>query len=280
MAAHLDPPAQRIDAVAFMGKALADRLHAALAERGLACSQVVISAETAHGEVIERCWRHEGALSAPAIAERVRWQLDGWLTSGRTTAGITLLRLTPQDLQPDHGRQLGLWGGSAAADERVARSLARIQGMLGHESVLTAVIGGGRDPAARVRLVPWGDPRDVPEKRDIPEKGVAAPWPGQLPGLAPAVVHRERQPAQVRDSQGNPLTVTGRGLPSGAPIELSVAGGLWAEIGVWAGPWPVEERWWDDGGRRRARFQVGLVSGEVHLLVCEGGQWWVEATYD
>jgi protein ImuB len=276
MTAALDPPAQRVDATAFVGKMLADRLHAALAERGLACTRVIIAAETAHGEVIERCWRHEGALSAPAIAERVRWQLDGWLASGRTTAGITLLRLTPEEVLPDQGRQLGLWGGSAAADERAARSLARIQGILGHHAVLTAALRGGRDPAARVELVPWGDPRAL----DGPDPQQAAPWPGQLPGLAPALVHRERRPAQIRDAQGRPLAVTGRGLPSGTPAGLLLSGEGWVEIVSWAGPWPIEERWWDDGGRRRARFQVGLVSGEAHLLVREGGQWWLEATYD
>ena len=274
MAAELDPPAQRVDSTAFVGKMLADRLHTALAERGLACTRVTIAAETEHGEVIERCWRHEGALSAQAIAERVRWQLDGWLTSGRTTAGITLLRLIPEEVRPDHGRQLGLWGGSAAADERVARSLARIQGLLGHDAVLTATLRGGRDPAARAQLVPWGDPREVADQSP------GAPWPGQLPGLAPALVHREPRPAQIRDAQGQPLAVTGRGLPSAAPAVLSLSPGRWAEIGAWAGPWPAEERWWEDGGRRRARFQVGLVSGEVHLLVCEHGQWWLEATYD
>jgi protein ImuB len=273
--AALDPPAQQVEATTFVGKALADRLLADLAERGLACTRVMIRAETAHGEVIERCWRHEGALNASAIAERVRWQLDGWLASGRTTAGITSLGLTPEEICPDHGRQLDLWGGSAAADERVARSLARIQGLLGHQAVVTAVLSGGRDPATRVRLVPWGDPRDP----STGQQG-AAPWPGQLPGLAPALVHRVPRPAQVRDVQGKPLAISGRGLPSGVPAGLLVADGEWAEISAWAGPWPVEERWWEDGGRRRARFQVGLVSGEVHLLVREGGHWWLEATYD
>jgi protein ImuB len=273
--AELDPPAERVDATAFVGKALADRLLDHLTEHGLACTRVSLEAETAHGEVIARSWRHEGALSASGIAERVRWQLDGWLTSGRTTAGITLLRLRPEEVRPDHGRQLGLWGGSAAADERAARSLTRIQGILGHQAVVTAVLGGGRDPAARVRLVPWGDPRDTSGTGSG-----APPWPGRLPGLAPALVYRAPLPAEVRDTQGQPLEVSGRGLPSGTPGGLSLNGGQWADICAWAGPWPAEERWWEDGGLRRARFQMGLVNGETHLLMREGGRWWVEASYD
>ncbi len=111
--AELDPPAERVDMAAFVAKALADELHQRLAALGLACTRIAIEAETEHGEHLVRLWRHDGALTARAIAERVRWQLDGWLSSGATTAGLTLLRLTPDEVKPDHGRQLGFWGGSA-----------------------------------------------------------------------------------------------------------------------------------------------------------------------
>jgi protein ImuB len=46
---ELDPPVARVDAVAFAAKALAGRLLLRLAERGLACTRVVIEAETEHG---------------------------------------------------------------------------------------------------------------------------------------------------------------------------------------------------------------------------------------
>ena len=53
------------------------------------------------------------------------------------------------------------------------------------------------------------------------------------------------------------------------------------EISGWAGPWPVDERWWaPDEGRRRARFQVALADGRALLLVLAGGHWAVEAIYD
>ena len=283
---ELDPPAERVDTVAFVGKALADELLACLADHGLACTRVAIEAETEHGEHLIRRWRHDGALSAGAIAERVRWQLDGWLGRGGITAGITLLRLTPEEVRPDHGRQLGLWGGSAAAEERVARSLARLQGLLGPDSVVTAVLGGGRDPRSQVRLVPWGDPREPPRdprpsRRDPAGQTVEqAPWPGRLPGPAPTVVHPVPLAADVHDASGAPLVVTGRGVASGVPASLSVAGGPWSEIRSWAGPWPMDEQWWDAGGRRIARFQLGLDGGVTHLVIREGGRWWIEATYD
>jgi protein ImuB len=50
---------------------------------------------------------------------------------------------------------------------------------------------------------------------------------------------------------------------------------------AWAGPWPVDERWWDPvAHRRRARFQMLDETGVARLAVVEAGQWWVEADYD
>ncbi len=316
VSAELDPPADRVDTAAFVAKSLADRLHEGLATLGLACTRVAIEAETEHGERLGRLWRHDGALSAGAIAERVRWQLDGWLTRGGISGGITLLRLVPDEVRPDVGRQLGFWG-AQSGDEGIGRTLARLQGMLGPEGVVTAVLGGGRDPIEAVRLVPWGDVRE-PARPGIPPltarphddgpgpgpSGRAAsrgkrsggagvrrtgrgretpvevpPWPGRLPGPAPAMIHRPPLGAEVRDGRGDAVTVSGRGTVSAAPAEVSLDGGPWWNVEGWAGPWPVEERWWD-GGRRRARFQVVAAGGAAHLLTREAGAWWVEATYD
>jgi protein ImuB len=107
------------------------------------------------------------------------------------------------------------------------------------------------------------------------------PWPGNLPVPAPAVVHLPPLPAEVQDGDGQPVTVSGRGLVQGHPRAISVAGGPWTAIDAWAGPWPAEERWWDPAAsRRRARFQLSLVDGTAHLVVLEGGCWQVAASYD
>jgi protein ImuB len=278
---ELDPPAERVDAAAFAAKRLADDLHERLADRGLSCAQVLVRAETEHGEVHERCWRHEGALTAAAMAERVRWQLEGWLNSGaasRPSSGIALLALAPTEVGAAKGRQLGFWGGETAAAERAARALARVDGLLGPGSATVPERRGGRGPAEAVILVP-ADAVDLSE-RSLTGEGTEAPWPGHLPAPAPARVLPRPVRAEVVDRHDRPVGVSGRGLATAAPARVRVDGAD-REVAGWAGPWPVDERWWDGGThRRRARFQVLTTEGLGLLLSLEDGAWWLEATYD
>jgi protein ImuB len=311
VSAELDPPAEQLHAAAFVGKALAEELHSRLSSTGLVCTRLAIEVETEYGTSLRRSWRHDGALDAAAIGERVRWQLEGWAQADGTTAGrVIKLALVPEEVRPDEGRQLGFWGSDAAVDRKAARALARVQGLLGPGAALTAVLQGGRDYTEQVLLVPWGEPR-VPvrpgppagsvnndqaglapagaskaggrsarRQRPGPAKDEAPPWPGHLPGLAPAVVHQPPLPAQVTDESGNLVSVGSRGTASARPAHLAISGGRVVAISAWAGPWTLEERWWDAGGRRRARFQVCTVKGAAYLLAREGRRWWVEATYD
>jgi protein ImuB len=49
---------------------------------------------------------------------------------------------------------------------------------------------------------------------------------------------------------------------------------------AWAGPWPVEQRWWaPDRARRVARFQVVTEHGVAHLIGVEQQRWSILATY-
>ena len=78
VAQEFDPPEARAEPVVFAAKALAERLHAGLAARGLTCVRVQVRATWADGRESSRLWRHDGLLSAAGVADRVRWQLDGW----------------------------------------------------------------------------------------------------------------------------------------------------------------------------------------------------------
>ncbi|MGC8628249.1 MAG: DNA polymerase Y family protein [Acidimicrobiales bacterium] len=300
VAMAFDPPAEQLHTVAFVAKALAEELHSRLSREGLVCTRLAIEAETGQGERLRRSWRHDGALSSGAIAERVRWQLEGWAQLsdsakpsevGDTPAssGITKLSLVPEGVRPDDGRQFGLWGQDVAAKGQVERALARVQGLLGPEAVVSAVLQGGRGYVDQVRFVTWGAPlrssrsrrsQSATSERREPGTNLGPPWPGRLPGLAPALVHRPPVPAQVTDGAGQTVSVSSRGLLSTSPTWLVVAGGRPLLIEAWAGPWPLEERWWGPGGRRCARLQVCTARGSAYLLSRENGKWWVEATYD
>jgi protein ImuB len=93
-------------------------------------------------------------------------------------------------------------------------------------------------------------------------------------------------PAVVLDAGRVPVGVSARLELTGDPAFLLVgdgsAGGA-GPVGIagWAGPWPVDERWWAPGeARRRARFQVSLDDGRALLLSLVSGHWAIEAIYD
>jgi protein ImuB len=278
-----DPPAEQSEPAVFAAKALAERMHAGLADRGLACVRVQVQVVCEDGQEITRLWRHDGLLSALAVAERVRWQLAGWRAPipgdpGIGVGGITLLRLIPDQLVRDEGRQLGLWGDAVISD-RVARAAIRVQAMLGHGAVTRPVLAGGRGPADQVTLVPFGDAAD-------PRYPVGQPWPGRLPAPAPATICPAPVPVTVTDDTGATVTITGRAVVSAPPAQLSAAplaadGGPWLAITSWAGPWPVDERWWHPASAtRKARFQLVTGDGSAWLATVQNGRWLIEAGYD
>ena len=287
VSADLDPPADQVAPAAFVARGLAEELHRRLEARGSACTRIVVTAETDHGERSERVWRHSdthgsGGLSAAAIADRVRWQLDGWLNAPirqRPTAGIARLEIRPDEVVAADGRQLGFWGGDTGATDRAVRAIARVQGLLGADAVFVPEYAGGRDPGEQLRLVPAGAV-DLHRSGVQAEQGAAAPWPGQLPHPSPATVHAAPEPVDVLDRTGRGVVIDGRCEPTAAPARLRV-GGRTRRITSWAGPWPVDERWWDaERHSRRARFQVVTDDGIARLVVLERGRWSVAATYD
>ena len=283
--AELEPAVTNVEPVAFVAKQLADGLHASLAGDGLVCTRVVVLVETEHGERQERVWRHEPGFTAPAIAERVRWQLEGWAAGpAPPTGGISLRapgarrggarpRPPARLLGRQHpGRRAG--GARRGPPERPGGAgrggRARVAGRSGAGGAAGAGAGGhGGAGRARRRRPPGPSPRD------------GGPWPGRLPTPSPATVLAAPVGATVVDQVGSPVTVSGRGAVARPPATLSVEGGRPRAVVAWAGPWLVEERWWDPlEHRRRARFQLVTEDGQAHLVYLEDGRWWVEATYD
>ncbi len=340
-AMEFDPPVEQSEPVIFAAKALAEEMHGRLAAGGFACVRVKVVVHCADGKEISRLWRHDGLLSALAVAERVRWQLDGRSQGGREdrsgqfgqsdqsrqsgrdgqggredrssqprqfdqpgrdgqprqfdqpgrdgggggprghatadtwpgTAGITLLRLVPDQLVRATGRQLALWGDSVISD-RVARAAIRVQAMLGHDRVTMPVLAGGRRPAEQAVLVPFGD-------AGAPSRPADRPWPGQIPAPAPATVYPEPLAASVTDESGEAVSVSGRAELSAPPAWLSAAGRPARAVTAWAGPWPVTQQWWDPSRAcRQARFQLLTDDGRAWLAALQDGRWLIEASYD
>jgi protein ImuB len=295
VAAELDPPADRVDTAAFAAKALADELAARLDRLGLACTRLRIEAGTDQGETLSRVWRYDPAAPPPrsssapdpvprsasvaapqgpgggpgrmaaVMAERVRWQLDGWLTgrTGRLPGALTHLALVPDEVVPDRGRQLGFWGGETETAQRAARALARIQGLLGPEAVQTPRLRGGRDPAARVTLTLTPDlpsspllplpspspstppplvsprsisPSSIPPPSDPRAAGPSAPdtAAAPVPG-ASGPPRRGWASAQVPDVPGLPRRT---GLAGSLPLDPSGTSGQDPAGVPGAVPWP------------------------------------------
>lgn len=271
-----DPPIERVDAAAFAGRALAELLHSRLSAAGVACTRLQVAARTGTGEESVRTWRCAEPLTPEGTADRVRWQLDGWLggrASNRPTSGIVVLRLEPVEVVSAGALQLGLWGGVGDEDARARRALVRVQGLLGGDAVRIGMLSGGRGPTERVVLVPVGDELVPPTDPD-------APWPGRLPPPAPSLVLPDLPFVTLDDETGAPVTVTERGLLSGRPARLRWGSRTWVVIG-WAGPWPVDEYWWDTKAARCvARLQVMLDEPRVLLVLFGTDGWRAEGVYD
>lgn len=302
-----DPPLERVDEAAFLGRRLAGELHTALAAAGVSCLRLSITARVEGGQEVNRVWRCSSPLTPEGTADRLRWQLEGWLTGTAIAGGaggpVIALVLEPVEVVPAGRVQEGLWGEAGLAEARVHRALVRVQGLLGPEAVRVPVLVGGRGPADRVRSLPYGD---------APAEPVASgPWPGALPAPSPSVVwpgpgyrlelRESTDPGSavaarvslaagvvLRSAAGAAVGVSSRGLLTGRPAVIEVGGRASGLLG-WSRPWPVDEAWWEptpDGEPRRPRARMQIVPERAAaLLLCgvlgdEAGRWTVEGVYE
>ncbi|EEI15972.1 MULTISPECIES: Y-family DNA polymerase [Corynebacterium] len=270
-----EDPIERVDAAAFAARALAASLHERLKEAGKVCLRLKVTAELGDGERVERVWRTREALSESATADRVRWQLDGWLTGGGA-GQITSLILEPLELaQPDVVGEL--WADGTTTDE-ARRVVERVQSQLGIDAVVQPRFVGGRGVAERIELVPYGENTSGPG---------AGPWPGAIPPPLPARlgggIDHPASKVLLIDAAAKPVGVTAEVLLTSAPYALGWGDKRYLVTG-WAGPWPVDEGWWAGVANKVARLQVVGTrdnGGEPcgWLLVWSRQRWRVEAVY-
>ena len=305
-------PMSNTETAAFVARHVASQLHAALSAAGDACLRLAVRAHLTPPEgytgptVIERIWRCQEPLNEHDTAQRVRWQLDGWITrlssvlhteeelpgeEQHSPVGVHCIELIPLDTVPAGTVDMPLWGGPDEGIRAARAAASRAQALIGMDGVRRPIHKGGRAVAGRVVTVAYGE--------DTPEAITALPtrvWEGQLvaplPGLVGAAGHATGQdknptaahPAakiHVLDHNGTGVYVTGRGMMSSPPATMRW-GAAQHTITGWAGPWPVDEQWWGEG-KRYARLQISTRDPHgqpgAYLLVSKGKQWRIEATY-
>jgi len=268
-----EPALDRVDQVAFGVRGLSDEFVEALTRARLVCTAIRVELASDSGEESARVWLHPRSFTAADVVDRVRWQVQGsGVIDEGLSSGIVRVRISPEAVDPIAHHESGLWG--TGPDERIHHGLSRVQSMLGHGAVLMPSVGGGRSLAERQQLVAWGD-------RPVGARSTNPPWPGQLPAPLPATVFSQRHAVNVFAAGGQPVAVDARGTVSAPPLELA-AGRSVVRLTAWAGPWPLDERWWSPESARRAwRFQAVDSAGCAWLLALDGGgNWWAEARYD
>src|SRR5690606_23144101 len=100
-----DEPVQRLESLLLAAEQVAIDLEERLNQESVRCAKVRICARTETGDSLERLWRTDvvtrrGAF-VPHMTDRVRWQMEGWLTGtshGPQAAALMSLRVYAEDV--------------------------------------------------------------------------------------------------------------------------------------------------------------------------------------
>lgn len=294
----LDAPTTRSDTLGFLARQLGADLLAKVRRQGLVCTQITIELDAAGGRSSSRTWRIED-MQENAIADRLRWQAEGWLAGvGRgshpghkprtaqpdpqeldivdepapdaedfSDDGIIALRLIAAELTTPIGATRSLFDENTG---QITHTLERLQGLFGPDAVLVPGIQGGWDPAETNLWTPW-------QQAAVPERSPAAPWPGALHAPRPTTV--EHSAVDVLAADGSPVEARPSGLGA-APATIRFPTGQTETITDYSGSWPIESGWWDPNRAvYRTRLQVVTDAGRALLLSKERGQWYLTGRY-
>lgn len=277
-----EEPIERADVAAFAARRLALELLTALGERALACTQLEIAARTSDGGELQRNWAFPIQPGQAEFADRVRWQLEGWVNGARPPGAdgpLTRLRLAAVQTCPAGAAQAGLWETGMRGREAAARSAARAQSLLGEDAVLFPVVQPGPDPRSRVQLLKWGSD---------PEPAPAGPWEGGMNAPAPALLSPKLLSVRLRDASGREVAVSESGELTAPPEQIEVPsaphlllrGGTYKVEGT-SWPWQLLGQWWQAGGTpQRAALAVECADGPSFLLAWVGQRWFLDGVYD
>lgn len=254
---------------------LVDDVLATLAARGWSCSRMNVVFDSDSGGRSERAWYRAEGWTTREMCRAVAVQLDAWIagvdigagvdagvdvgvgggvdTGGCGGDGVRAIIVTPCDVGPLRGAQRTLWNDDERGGRAAGAAVARLSSMNGVRSVAVVRDRGGRDPAMRYDVVDLaGDVRLDAAVAHLDD--VVPRWRGAVPSPLPAIVHRGRSPGiEVLDVDGVDVGVDARHELSAVPHTV-VVGGRRCMVVDWAGPWPLEERWWDALRARRLAY--------------------------
>lgn len=281
-----EEPITRVDEAAFIARMLADQVHQQLAAQGLNCVRIKIAAETDDGTTISKVWRTTTALTEHASAERVRWQLDGWLSSGGAGA-IVELSLIPLETQTPTTTGSIIEADTAVEEETTTTVVSRLQSIFGFDAVQQPHAVGGRGVAERVRFLPYGQAPENSPEHDKHTTGVIGSIPTPLPTRLGGGLEHPASWVRLVDEHGTEVFVTAEAVLSADPVGMAWGNKRFRVLG-WSAPWPVDTGWWDSETaaeeQRLARMQlVGKSPGDKYpkawLLVWWRRAWRIEAMY-
>lgn len=271
-----------------------DELVRCIDGHGQQCIRLLLSCQTDHAENTSRIWGEPRGFTVAGISQRLSCQLEGWLVdesaiADAPTSGIVRVVFEPLECRQVLATQQLLWGGQQENTERAARAAAMAMATGDDVRISVPRWEGGRDVTSVYSQMPLAlvDLTDVDAARQRIGGGDDAvrDWSGSVPRPSPASVAPGRPPLRVLDAHGHEVAVTGRHELSAVPVRVEMAD-RHCEVLRMAGPWPVEERWWD-ARRRRRQVRMQLLVREprtgnerVLLLGLENRRWSLLARYD
>ena len=247
-----------------------------LGRGGLVSQTLRIDVEDAGGGQRTRTWSGCDVCVSDDVALRVRWTLAGWTSGIEGPSGaVTCIRVTACD--PRVGCSASALWGRSDRERDISRSVVRIQGMAGADSLLIPRVQGGYDPRSRVVMARWGSEPLLRSHEGAWEGRIAHP---------PATLFDEPVRVRIVGASGafDDVRVDHRGALSATPAYLvserdasqSASGReRRAAIARVEGPWPVGGRWWVQE-RPRAYMRALLEDGRDILLVWKEGEWAIE----
>jgi protein ImuB len=252
--------------------------------QGLQCLRLRISCETDHGEHNERVWCDTRGFAETSITERLSWQLHHWLKNidhhDHPTSYVSTVIFEALECRSVSADAVTLWDVRSDSTERVVRALARVAVADDKAHVTVPVWKGGRDLFTFEAI----DVAQIDLHIDDDHRGKhRAEWNGSVPAPRPITLCDPAIPVDLCDESSRLVVVTGRHELSSSPVRACFSDGTTWDVLAWAGPWPVEERWWDpQRWRRHARVQILVSRGQetaAWLLSLESRQWKITAIY-